>query len=645
MITEFLMPDPRSVIEMVLAVSVLIILVLLARKPIAREFGPGIAYALWLVPLARLLLPPLPTSMSWVSLLGLAPSVALANVPAEPAVAPGNMPLFVEASIAPLAPEADGARTVFLGTGAPIDAIEAPAVGMLSGVGTGTALITTLLGIWVVGALVVLARNMAAQHSFMAVVQRERMPASAHLQSVADQVARQVGLTRTPQIATSLISNGPLVTGLLRPIVLLPAWFEADYDDAQQRAALAHELTHVKRGDLWALQLAELFVACLWFNPLAYLARRAFRTDQEAACDSDVLRCGAASPHAYGSTLLKAVRMSVPERLPLAASLPLTHSLKERMRLMTYPAPSKQRRLAGLGLTAVLGSAALVATASVTASAAEPEPDLTTSITIDNATLFIDGEKVEDRQFVLLGEPFAHPDPEADADIRELSQRIERETRKLHVPPPAPPLPAMPEMPPMPAAPAVPATPSVMELKGGDKGTKHVFVFNGNEAEAEKTAAEWEAWAEAFEARTSEWEAVVDERMSAWEAEYDADSESANREIETRVEAWANEIETRVEVAYGGDFENRMDDVSQSIESLALTCRDTELAPGETRILSSETANGDTLNVACVEGDESRLHAPETLATIKHSELLCDDEKQAFTSKLASKHKIEISKN
>ena len=642
MITEFLMPDPRSVIEMVLAVSVLILLVLLARKPIAREFGPSIAYALWLVPLARLLLPPLPTSMSWVSLLGLAPSAALANVAIESPVPPSDMPLFFEAPIAALAPEAGAVRTVFVGHGAPMDA---PAVDVLASVGMGTALVATVLGIWLIGGLIVLARNIAAQHSFMAVVHRERMPASSRLQSIADQVARQVGLTRTPQIATSLISNGPLVTGLFRPIVLLPAWFEADYDDAQQRAALAHELTHVKRGDLWALQLAELFVACLWFNPLAYLARRAFRTDQEAACDSDVLRCGAASPHAYGSTLLKAVRISVPERLPLAASLPLTHSLKERMRLMAYPTPSKRRRLAGLGLTAVLGSAALVATASVTASAGEPEPNLTTSIMIDNATLFVDGEKVENRQFVLLGEPYQHPDPDTDEKIRVLSQRIEQETRKLHVPPPVPPLPAMPEMPPMPATPPVPPVPSVMELKGGDKGSKHVFLFNGNEEEAQQIAAEWEAWANEFEERTSEWEAIVDERMSAWELEYDEDSEAANREIEARVEAWASEIETRVDAAYGDDFENHIDDVSKAIESLAMSCRDTELAPGETRILSSETANGETLHGACVEGDESRLHAPETLATIKHSELLCDDEKQAFTSKLASKHTIEISKN
>ena len=645
MITEFLMPDPRSVIEMVLAVSVLIILVLLARKPIAREFGPSIAYALWLIPLARLLLPPLPTNMSWVSLLGLAPGVALASVPAEPAAAPGDMPLFFEAPIAALAPEAEGARTVFVGTGAPMDAIEAPAVGLLSGVGMGTALITTLLGIWVIGGLIVLARNMAAQHSFMTVVYRERMPASPHLQTLADQVARQVGLTRTPQIATSLISNGPLVTGLFRPIVLLPAWFEADYDDAQQRAALAHELTHVTRGDLWALQLAELFVACLWFNPLAYLARRAFRTDQEAACDSDVLRCGAASPHAYGSTLLKAVRMSVPERLPLAASLPLTHSLKERMRLMTYPTPSRQRRLAGLGLTAVLGSAALVATASVTASAGEPDPYLTTSITIDNATLFIDGDKVDDRQFVLLGEPFVHPDPGSDQEILTLSKLIEKETHKLKIPMPVPTVPEMPPVPPLPAAPIVPPVPSVMELNGGESGKKQVFIFRGNEEAAARTAAEWEDWADEFEKATDEWRDLVDAQMANWEAEYDAESEAANREIEARIEAWSRELDARVDAAYGGEAEDHFGEVSKSIETLALSCRDTELAPGETRILSSETANGETLHVACVEGDASRLHAPETLATIKHSELLCDEEKQSFMSKLASKHKIEISKN
>ena len=38
MITEFLTPDPKSFLEMVLAVSLLILVVLFARKAVAREF-------------------------------------------------------------------------------------------------------------------------------------------------------------------------------------------------------------------------------------------------------------------------------------------------------------------------------------------------------------------------------------------------------------------------------------------------------------------------------------------------------------------------------------------------------------------------------------------------------------------------------
>ena len=46
--------------------GVLIALVLLVRRPVARHFGPQVAYALWALPLARFVLPPvvLPASFA-----------------------------------------------------------------------------------------------------------------------------------------------------------------------------------------------------------------------------------------------------------------------------------------------------------------------------------------------------------------------------------------------------------------------------------------------------------------------------------------------------------------------------------------------------------------------------------------------------
>ena len=635
MITEFLTPDPKSVMEMVLAVSLLILVVLFARKAVAREFGPGLAYALWLLPLARLVMPPLPTGMSWISLLGLAPSLPLADAATVSASTATQVWASSDAHTVTIAP------VTHMVDAAPVAPVTTDG-SFLPGMDVAASVMTILLAVWVIGALVALVRNTAAQQSFMTVVAREKMPASPQLQALADDVARQVGLKRTPQIATSLISNGPLVTGLLRPIVLLPAWFEADYDRVQQRAALAHELTHVKRGDLWALQIAELFVACLWFNPLAYMARAAFRTDQEAACDGDVLRCGAASPHAYGSTLLKAVRISVPERLPMAASLPLTHSLKERMRRMAYPAPTKRRRLAGVGLTALLGSVAVISTASVTASAGEAKTDSPRSLKIDNSTLFIDGKKVEDRQFVLLGDPVMVPDPDIEAEIAELNHRISLETRNITVPEAMPPLPPMPAMPPQPPAPATPTARSMSELAGGTHG--HRLSEAEAEAQAEAHAAAWESWADEYDTRMSQWEDEVDQIVSTWEDTYGDDLERSNMEIEARIESWTDQLEAKIEAAYGDGQEGRDEQTTRALETLALSCRDANLAPGETRILAAPGPYGDDLHVACVEGDVARLKAAETLAAIKESGLLRDEEKAAFRKMGTSRRTIEINK-
>ena len=413
-------------VQTVIAVSVLIALILVARKHVARQFGAGVAYALWAIPLARLVLPPL----SMPSPLAGFFAVFQTQLPASAGTA-DVAPAFVRS------PEPVGSVTHVVGAppvASPVHSGPLPdaahgslAFPELTEPLFGGLLLGTILAVWIGGALYMLARSSLAHHSFMRTLRREEAPASPRLDALAQDVARQIGLKRKPRVSTSFISSGPLVSGLLRPTVLLPAWFEDDYTQPQQRAALAHELTHIKRGDLWALQLSEIFVAVLWFNPLAYLARRAFRTDQEAACDSDVLKSGASSPRAYGETLLKAVQLALPERLTAAASLPLTHALKERMIRMTTPSPSRSRRLVGAGVSGLLGSAALMSSAFVATACASAEaedkvtmaelaggaPDRVEetsshrSLHFKDGTLYIDGDKVEDRQVVIIGDPFS----------------------------------------------------------------------------------------------------------------------------------------------------------------------------------------------------------------------------------------------
>ena len=43
--------------DSLLVTTLLMVAILMVRRPVAKMFGPGVAYALWLIPAARLLMP------------------------------------------------------------------------------------------------------------------------------------------------------------------------------------------------------------------------------------------------------------------------------------------------------------------------------------------------------------------------------------------------------------------------------------------------------------------------------------------------------------------------------------------------------------------------------------------------------------
>src|SRR5262249_55432842 len=82
---------------------------------------------------------------------------------------------------------------------------------------------------------------------------------------------------------------GPLTCGIWRPAILLPD--EAcEWNEADLRRALVHELEHVRRGD-WAIQLAARATCILyWFHPLVWMAFRRLSLEAERAADDAVVQ-------------------------------------------------------------------------------------------------------------------------------------------------------------------------------------------------------------------------------------------------------------------------------------------------------------------------------------------------------------------
>jgi len=96
----------------------------------------------------------------------------------------------------------------------------------------------------------------------------------------------------------------PVLTGLIRPKIILPA--SLDPDSAEGKMVLAHENIHRRRLDnLW--RPLGIIITCLhWFNPFAWVMLKAFFRDMELSNDESVIRkLSAGERKVYAGTLLR----------------------------------------------------------------------------------------------------------------------------------------------------------------------------------------------------------------------------------------------------------------------------------------------------------------------------------------------------
>jgi TonB family protein len=160
--------------------------------------------------------------------------------------------------------------------------------------------------IWMGGVLLMLARVGAGHWRVRSLFGKAETIRDSRWLALAGDAGRQVVLKR------SMATDVPLSYGIFRATVLLPGEAE-HWSEERRRIVLAHELIHARRLDsLWGL-LAQLALAVNWFNPLAWLAAKEFRKEQERSCDDAVVMAGT-SRTVYAAHLVDLVRsIAIPE--------------------------------------------------------------------------------------------------------------------------------------------------------------------------------------------------------------------------------------------------------------------------------------------------------------------------------------------
>ena len=358
-------------IETLLATSLLMLVVLLVRNPVRRAFGSAVAYALWALPVLRFALPPLPgfhhLSDVIATAIGRSVTGGMDSGIITPMAVPPAIVQHAAAHVDRLAtiPPVDVAPAAAMPVaGMPVDVVIVPPLAGADGV----SWMMLALVLWAVGAVIFVGYQLIVYRRFCARIERQ-----AHRR-------HRIAQDRVEIIETDAAS-GPLAFGIWRKVVAFPSDFAERYDQDERDLALAHELTHHARGDLIANWVALVVLALHWFNPIAWRAFRAFRADQEMACDARVLAGqGADFAHAYGRAIVKSAHGRA---VSPACHLHTINDLKGRLKMLSKGKLSQRRVVAGSGVVAMLVVGGLGLSASGSLAADRSGRDAVRTVAVD----------------------------------------------------------------------------------------------------------------------------------------------------------------------------------------------------------------------------------------------------------------------
>lgn len=223
-------------------------------------------------------------------------------------------------------------------------------------------ILPALCALWLVTALLLFVRKVTVYQSFVKYVNA----GSASVDDIAllerfGQIIEEQHVRGAIDLRVNSLVSSPLLIGFRHARMILPT-VDLPADDFYY--TVLHEMTHYRRRDMFYKWLVQLTVCLHWFNPLVYLMSREINRLCELSCDDRVISTFPDnSRKVYGDTLLNAIGTGGTYK-DAAASVTLYESkelLKERLNaIMNYRKISKWIQISAVFLTGILIGGAVV---------------------------------------------------------------------------------------------------------------------------------------------------------------------------------------------------------------------------------------------------------------------------------------------
>lgn len=200
--------------------------------------------------------------------------------------------------------------------------------------------------LWASIAAAIIGRYFASVASVRWLTRNAEPVSDPRWRDASDVASAELGLPESPALLASDHVTVPFTSGVLWPVVVVPASALATWSDERIRVVLLHELAHVRRRDCLVQAMSQVACAAYWFNPLTWIAARRLRAERERACDDMVLDAGTGGAD-YAQHLLDIARMATSRRSLSAAALAMARPSELEGRLLAILDGHRARRAGG----------------------------------------------------------------------------------------------------------------------------------------------------------------------------------------------------------------------------------------------------------------------------------------------------------
>ena len=215
-----------------------------------------------------------------------------------------------------------------------------------------------LCGIWLVGILAMTLLVIKSVSRLNAIKKSALPLQNKDVRILYHNCLKEMKIKRNIPVYSTAFLKSPVIVGLFNPRIYLPIHLISDFNAADIRYMLLHELQHYRHKDALASYLMNFFGILYWCNPCVWYALKEMRNEREVACDTSVLKLlDECDYEDYGNTLINFAEKVSLTPFPFAAGI--SGSMKQMQQrianISSYKKPSVFRKIKGFTAFITIG--------------------------------------------------------------------------------------------------------------------------------------------------------------------------------------------------------------------------------------------------------------------------------------------------